>query len=71
MSSNPAHGKVYSIQHYVAKFVSDLQQVGGFLWVLQLPPQIEGGVKNGSGQTQKAKDELHGTHKKRMNSGAR
>jgi hypothetical protein len=23
-------GKVYSIQHYVIKFVSDLQQVGGF-----------------------------------------
>ena len=30
-SSNPVHGKVYSIQHYVIKFVSDLQQVGGFL----------------------------------------
>ena len=29
--SNPAHGKVYSIQHYVRKFVSDLRQVGGFL----------------------------------------
>ena len=25
--SNPAHGEVYSIQHYVIKFVSDLQQV--------------------------------------------
>jgi hypothetical protein len=25
-SSNPAHGKVYLIQHYVIKFVSDLQQ---------------------------------------------
>jgi hypothetical protein len=24
---------VYSIQHYVIKFVSDLRQVGGFLWV--------------------------------------
>jgi len=24
-------GKVYSIQHYVIKFVNDLQQVGGFL----------------------------------------
>jgi hypothetical protein len=24
---------MYSIQHYVIKFVSDLQQVGGFLWV--------------------------------------
>jgi hypothetical protein len=35
VSSNPVHGKVYSIQHYMIKFVSDLQQVSGFLWVLQ------------------------------------
>ena len=26
MSSNPANGEVYSIQHYVIKFVSDLRQ---------------------------------------------
>jgi len=32
VSSNPVHGEVYSIQHYVIKFVSDLRQVGGFLW---------------------------------------
>jgi hypothetical protein len=31
VSSNTAHGGVYSIQHYVKKFVSDLQQVTGFL----------------------------------------
>jgi hypothetical protein len=31
VSSNPVHGEVYSIQHYVIKFVSDLRQVGGFL----------------------------------------
>jgi hypothetical protein len=31
VSSNTAHGEVYSIQHYVKKFVSDLQQVTGFL----------------------------------------
>jgi hypothetical protein len=31
VSSNTAHGMVYSIQHYVKKFVSDLQQVIGFL----------------------------------------
>jgi hypothetical protein len=31
VSLNPAHGKVYSIQHYVIKFVSDLRQVGGIL----------------------------------------
>jgi hypothetical protein len=35
VSSNPAHGEVYSIQHYIIKFVSELQQVGGFLWVLR------------------------------------
>ena len=26
----PAHGEVYSIQHYMIKVVSDLWQVGGF-----------------------------------------
>jgi hypothetical protein len=41
VSSNPAHGKVCSIQHYVLKFVSDLRQVGGFLRVLRLPPPIK------------------------------
>jgi hypothetical protein len=40
-SSNPAHGEVYSIQHYVIKFVSDLRQVGGFLRVLRFPPPIK------------------------------
>ena len=34
VSLNPTHGEVYSIQHYVIKFVSDLQQVGGFLRVI-------------------------------------
>jgi hypothetical protein len=29
VSSNPAHGEVYLIHHYVIKFVSDLRQVGG------------------------------------------
>ena len=38
VSSNPIHGEVYSIQHYVIKFVSDLRQVGGFLLALQFPP---------------------------------
>jgi hypothetical protein len=33
VSSNPVHDKVYSIQHYVIKFVSDLWQDGGFLRV--------------------------------------
>jgi hypothetical protein len=29
MSSNSGHGEVYSIQHYVIKFVSDLR----FIWI--------------------------------------
>ena len=42
VSSNIAHGDVYSMQHYMIKFVSDLQQVGGFLRVLRFPPPING-----------------------------
>ena len=34
-------GEVYSIQHYVIKFVSDLRKVGGLLWVLLFPPPIK------------------------------
>ena len=30
-SSNLAHGKVYLIQHYEMKFVSDLRYVSGFV----------------------------------------
>jgi hypothetical protein len=30
VSSNPARGEVYSIQHYVIKFPKDLQQVDSF-----------------------------------------
>jgi hypothetical protein len=41
VSSNPVHGEVYSIQHYVIKFGSDLRQVGGFLQALQFPPPIK------------------------------
>ena len=33
-------GEVYSVQHYVIKFVSDLRQVG-LLWVLRFPPPIK------------------------------
>jgi len=36
VSSNPIYGEVYSIQHNVIKFVSDLRQVGAFLRFL--PP---------------------------------
>ena len=31
-------GDVYSMQHFVTKFVSDLRQVSGFLW---FPPPIK------------------------------
>ena len=34
MSSNSVHGEVYTIQHYVIKFVS------GFVWVFRFPPPI-------------------------------
>ena len=33
VSVNAAHGKVYLIQHYVIKLVSDLQQVCGIIRV--------------------------------------
>jgi hypothetical protein len=39
--SNPVHGEVYSIQHYVIRVVSDLREVGGFLQVLRLPQPIK------------------------------
>jgi len=41
VSSNPVHGEVYSIQHCVIKFVSDLRQVCGFLRVPRFPPLIK------------------------------
>jgi hypothetical protein len=41
VSSKSVHGEVYSIQHYVITFVSELQQVGGFLWVFRFPPSIK------------------------------
>ena len=31
VSSNAVYGELYSIQHYMIKFVRDLRQVGGFL----------------------------------------
>ena len=30
---NSADGEVYSIENYVIKFVNDLRQVDGFLWI--------------------------------------
>ena len=32
----PRSGEVYSIQHYVIKFVSDLRQVDGFLCITEI-----------------------------------
>ena len=57
VSSKPIHGELYSIKHYLIKFISDLRQVGGFLRVLWLlhqynwPPRynwniVESGVKH-------------------------
>ena len=40
-SSSPVYGKLYSMQQYVIKLVSDLRQVCGFLWVLWFPPPIK------------------------------
>jgi hypothetical protein len=40
VNSNPEF-EVYSIPHYVIKFVSYLRQVGGFLLVLWFPPPIK------------------------------
>jgi hypothetical protein len=38
---NPAHGEVYSIEHYVINFAIHLRQVGGFLWVFPIHPTIK------------------------------
>jgi hypothetical protein len=40
VSSNLAHGEVYSKQR-VIKFVGDLRQVGGFLRVLRIPQPMK------------------------------
>jgi hypothetical protein len=34
VSLNPAHGEVYSMQHYVINFVKDLRQVGYFSYIV-------------------------------------
>ena len=41
VSLNPANDEMYSIQHYVIKFVSDLRQVGDVLQVLWFLPPIK------------------------------
>jgi len=39
--SNHVHSEIYSIQHYVIKFVSDLRQVSGFLRVIRFSSPIK------------------------------
>jgi hypothetical protein len=41
VSSNQAHGEVYSIQHDVITFVSALRDIGDFLQILRFPPPIK------------------------------
>jgi hypothetical protein len=40
VSSNPTHGEVYLMQHYVIKVDGVYRQIGGFLMVLWSPPPI-------------------------------
>ena len=40
-SSNPVHGDMYSIQHNVIQFVSDLRKIGGFIRLLRFLPIIK------------------------------
>jgi hypothetical protein len=41
VGSDHGDSEVYSIQQYVIKFVSDMGQIGGFLWVLRFPPPMK------------------------------
>jgi hypothetical protein len=41
VSLNPAHCEMYSMQHYVIKFASDLLQVSDILWVCRIPLPIK------------------------------
>jgi carbonic anhydrase/acetyltransferase-like protein (isoleucine patch superfamily) len=41
VNSNAAQEEVYTLQHYVKKYVSDLRQVGVFLRLLRFPPPIK------------------------------
>jgi hypothetical protein len=41
VSSNTADGEMYSILHYVTKFVSDMRQIGSFLVVYRFHSPIK------------------------------
>ena len=41
VSSDPGHGELFSIQHYVLTIVSDLLQAGSLLCVLRFSPPIK------------------------------
>jgi hypothetical protein len=41
VSSNTVRGEVYSMQHYVIKFVSDLQQVSDVLRIFRFSQPIK------------------------------
>jgi cell shape-determining protein MreC len=41
VSSNPVHGEVYSIQHYVIKFVSDFSHFCDYLRVFRFAQPIK------------------------------
>ena len=41
VSLNPIYGEMYSLQHYVIKFISDLRQIDGSLRVLRFHPSIK------------------------------
>ena len=41
MNSNHVRDEVYSIKHYMIKFVSDLRQTRDFLRILRFPPPIK------------------------------
>ena len=41
VSLDHVHGEVYSIQHYVVIFASDLRQVNGFFRIILFPPPLK------------------------------
>jgi hypothetical protein len=41
MHSATVHDLINVVHEYVMKFVSDLRQIGGFLWVLRFPSPIK------------------------------